>query len=108
MPLDQKNGENVGEFGVGRPAPLTKWSDTRFFHFAASRASEAFRKQGALAPIQFDQSEVLVQEYPTQNVLMFIFARQIAGQERYFIHHFTLEPEVVSDLVNTGKWTRPS
>lgn len=106
MPLNHKDGEEIGTLGRGNPVPLTKWADSRFFNMAAGMAAKAFVAKGALLPIQFDQLEVLVQEYPQKDRLAFIFLRVIAGKEHFFPWVFTLEPDVISELVNTGKWSR--
>lgn len=106
MPLDHVNGEHIGKLGVGKVAPLMKWADTKFYEIACESAEAAFYKAGALLPITFDTSDVLVMEYPAKDRLAFVFCRNIAGQEKLFPFVFTLAPEAISELVNTGRWQR--
>jgi hypothetical protein len=108
MPLDHVNGEHIGKLGVGKVAPLFKWSDTPFFEIACEHAEKAFLKAGALRPISFDTSEILVMEYPMKDRLAFLFCRNIAGTERLYPFIIKLEQEAISDLVNSGRWERPN
>lgn len=106
MPLNRVAGE-PGDLGNDfRIRPASAWTDTSLFDVACSAAAEAFNASGALSPIRFSADDVMVQEYPTQDKLEFLFVRRIAGQEHFYRYVFDLPPAMVSDLVNSGRWKR--
>ena len=72
---------------------------------ALARAEEAFLAKGALAPVKFDSSGILVQVYPKLDMLFVIFMRPIAGEEYYHVsdpYHAPL-PVVASLLAEAGR-----
>ena len=108
MPLDHANGEYIDGLGVGKIVNPDKWSDTAFFDLACDHAAAAFSKAGAIHPVDFDNAEIMVMEYPVQSRLAFVFCKHIAGSEKLFPFIFKLDPPVVNELVNTGRWERPN
>lgn len=105
MPLDKVKGEQIGGLGhVYRVVPAAKWRMTSLFESAATAAEEAFTRSGALAPITFDEEEVLVQEYPKAAKLAFVFCKRIRGNEHFYPFVFDLPPQMIADLIVTNKW----
>ena len=107
MPLDRTNGELVGDLGKGfRIVPVQKWRDTFLWDDAVRRARQAFKKAGALLPIHIGDDSILVQEYPTQDRIAFIFERRVAGKERLFPAVYRMNAAMKEQLVQTGRWER--
>lgn len=106
--LDKENGEAIGELGVGMIVPVEKWADTTFFELACDRAEESFIKAGALQPIEFREDDILVQEYPGQDAIAFLFHRRVLGKSRYHPCVIKLSPDVIAELVTAGRWQRPN
>lgn len=72
---------------------------------AVERARSAFLEQGALVPIVFSEDAILVQEYPSEGMVEFIFARRIAGEEMFVrIPPYTLPPDLIGWLKATDRW----
>jgi hypothetical protein len=72
---------------------------------ALAKAEAAFLASGALAPVRFDNSGILVQVYPKLDMLFVIFMRRVAGEERYHVsdpYHAPL-PIVLSLLSAAGR-----
>ena len=106
MPLNHTDGENIDGLGVGKIVSIDKWADTQFFNLACDYAEAAFRKAGALHPVEFDGVEIMVMEYPGADRLAFVFCKHIAGAEKLFPFVIKLDPPVISELVNSGRWER--
>lgn len=72
---------------------------------ALARAEAAFLAKGALAPIRFDNSGILVQVYPKLDMLFVIFMRPIAGVEHFHVSdpYHAPPPLVLSLLAEAGK-----
>lgn len=105
MPLDHVKGEVIGDLGhVYRIAPNTKWREHQLFEEAASYAAQAFLDKGALLPIQFDHGEVLVQEYPQINALVFVFCKNIARTEQIVVRKYDIPDDMVRELCAQGRW----
>lgn len=103
--LDRANGELIGNLGRQfQIVPLNKWADTPLWSQAVKSAIGAFEKKGALHPISFDEQHVLVQEYPTQGRIAFIFARKIAGQEHFLPVVMKLDERTIAELKMAGRW----
>lgn len=103
--LDRVNGEEIGELGRKFTiAPLSKWADTPLWAEATKKATAAFIKRGALIPVVFDEQSVLIQEYPTQQRIVFLFARHVAGKPFYLPVVMALAPETISYLQMSGRW----
>ena len=103
--LDKVNGELIE--GLGRDfviAPLSKWADTPMWREATERAQLAFRKKGALLPIVIHEDDVLIQEYPSQSRLAFVFHRKVAGRSVYLPVVMLLDDRTVSGLQMAGRW----
>ena len=72
---------------------------------AVERARSAFLEQGALVPIVFSEDAILVQEYPSEGMVEFIFVRRIAGEEMFVrIPPYTLPPDLIGWLKATDRW----
>ena len=132
MPLDRSKGEILEGMGdTYRVVPAAKWreltrittkykvqSGTAFkiwvnrtrpiYEDAITLARAAFANAGALEPIIIDDSCILVQEYPDDNRVAFVFSRLIAGEEKVFGRGYDLTPQEVGWLVTTGRWQRPA
>ncbi len=105
MSLDHINGEpNPDILGVCRVMPTASWTDTIFFNEACKAAAEAFTNAGAVWPIHIYQDDVLVQQYPNQDTIEFVFSRDIAGEEVFYRYGYTLTQAMVSELKVTGRW----
>lgn len=132
MPLDRTKGEILEGMGdVYRVVPPAKWREitrvtTKYkvesgsafkvlveksrpiYEDAITLAREAFANAGALMPIIIDDSCILVQEYPEENRVAFIFSRTVAGTEMVFGRGYDLTPEEIGWLVTTNRWVRPN
>ena len=103
--LDRVNGEEIGDLGRHfLIVPLAKWSDTPLWQDACRRAQHALVKKGALLPIVFDEQSVLIQEYPTQARILFLFARKVAGKWVYVPVVMALSDETIAWLKMSGRW----
>lgn len=103
--LDRVNGEEIGKLGRQfHIDPLAKWSDTVLWDEAIKKAKAAFLKKGALLPIVFDEQSVLIQVYPAQGRIAFIFARKVAGAEHFLPVVMQLDPSAVNQLKMAGRW----
>ena len=69
------------------------------FDDAVAGAIEAFAAEGAIRPIRFDESSVLVQVYPTEKKVAVVFQRMIAGKEYFFTRSYDLPPPVLDGLL---------
>lgn len=107
MPLDRENGELVGDLGRGfRIVPAQKWRDTYLWDDAVERAKTAFKRAGAWLPIHIGDDHVLVQEYPAQDRIVFIFERTVAGKERLFTAIYRMDAAMKAHVVQMGRWER--
>lgn len=72
---------------------------------ALAGAEQAFLSKGALAPVKFDNSGILVQVYPKLSMLFVIFMRPIAGEEYYHVSnpYHAPQPVMLSLLAEAGK-----
>lgn len=103
--LNKERGEIIGDLGRGfRIVPNEKWRDTMLWTQAAKFAVAAFVKSGALLPIHFDDDHVLVQEYPIDSKIAFIFERKVAGKEMLYPYVFSLSPKAIAELRVSGRW----
>lgn len=108
--LNHMLGEPIGKLGIGQVVPVSKWADTTLFDFACERAEQSFVRAGAILPIEFEEQEILVQEYPAAQppAIAFLFTKKIAGKQKYHPCVINLTPEIVSELVTAGRWQRPN
>ncbi len=105
MPLNLDIGEVLeGIEGLHRVVPVEKWASTPIFETAADAATEIFTKQGAIVPIHFSAENVLAQEYPGSNELVFVFCQTINGKELFYPYKFTLPLQIIADLRVAGQW----
>lgn len=108
MPLDHDNGETIPELGPGFHVAKGKqkdyWKHTSLWDEACKDAARVFHIEGALLPVVFDDRQILVQEYPRDRKLVFIFCRPVAQRELFHIFTFDLPPEMIAELKVTGKW----
>lgn len=68
------------------------------FEDAVANALQAFKDQGALSPVRFDEDDVVVQVYPKDLKVAVIFQRLIVG-EVYFSHSFYDLPKPALDAL---------
>lgn len=105
MPLDRVNGEKIeGLEGPYRVVPVEKWRLTPLFEAAAQAAADAFRKAGYPLIVGFDETQILIQEYPRSRQLAMIFVMNIRGQEQLYPYVFALPDDMVSSLSASGLW----
>lgn len=71
---------------------------------AMDRAKEAFIEAGALRPVQFNDTDIKVYEFPRQGQVLFVFYRTIAGKQMEFSRKYDLTPQVIGFLKTTGRW----
>lgn len=103
--LDKTNGEIIGDLGRGYvKVPWGKWADTAFAQEAVRRAQHAFKNKGAMLPIHISEADILVQEYPLQNRVAFLFQRRIAGEWTYCPVVVLLDESSISQLKMAGRW----
>jgi len=73
-----------------------------------AEAAYAFAQAGFInvgAPRNVDlEYDVMVQEYPRTNQVVFIFCATIKGQDQYVIAPFQLTNQQVAELVITSNW----
>lgn len=103
MSLDKTNGELIGNLGRGyrvvRPEIL---NGTDLWEFAVKNAIVGFRKKGAMLPIHISNDDALVQIYPTQNKIAFVFARRIAGKEYLVPQVYSFDHKIRKQLIAKG------
>ena len=106
MSLNREKGEFLEGLGTDYVvAPNHRWIDTKLFKEAARHALEVFRESGSLAIRQhFDDDEILVQEYPKQRKLAFLFCRKIRNEPYYYTFTWDLPPEMIAELRMSGRW----
>lgn len=106
MPLDHENGEVLDGLGRGfRVAKHADWKHTSLWDTACKDATKVFRAAGALLPIAFSDRDILIQEYPRERKLAFIFARGIARQEMFHVYVFDMPQDLIAELRATGRWS---
>lgn len=105
QPLDRHKGEVIGALGHGyRVVPLSNWMDTPFPNLACERAVKAFRRKGALEPIRFRDEDIVVQEYPAEGRLAFVFQRKVRGKLLFSTIVIKFPDETVRSLRLVGRW----
>ena len=72
------------------------------FDVAVKQAIDAFRAKGAMFPIRFDETAVLVQAYPRDLKLAVTFQRSIAGEVHYATSFFDLPKPVLDALLEAS------
>ena len=134
MPLNREQGEPHPEGLQHRVVPISKYKEldnvrvpyevmqgTQFktpktlsrplFEDALARAREAFEEKGAIfgnsrLALSFPEDAILVQEYPSEHKVEFIFVRKVAGEEMFVrIPPYTLPPNVIGWLKATNRWS---
>ena len=112
IPLDFKHLAALSNYTVTyEAAPKFKLAGVSYskkrpvYEDALARAEEAFLAKGALAPVKFDNSGILVQVYPKMDMLFVIFMRPIAGAEYYHVSdpYHAPPPVILSLLAEAGK-----
>lgn len=126
MPLDHENGEILEDRDfVFRVVPVEKYMNLprlttlvrettgnkfkreitvqrSIWEAAFGLARTAFTEAGAPAgTISYD---VIVQEYPREHVVAFVFCMTIRGEERFVTAPFQLTAEQIGDLIATNQW----
>ncbi|MCK9549206.1 hypothetical protein [Aquamicrobium sp.] len=125
MPLNRDAGERIeGLSDNFRIAPLAKWREltgiqvpyqipgkfrprtaTRpMYEDALETAKKAFADAGALIPVVISESDVLVQEYPADQAVVFVFYRKIAGEDKFVTRRYDLDDRLIGFLKTTGRW----
>jgi hypothetical protein len=129
MPLDRENGERFENLKAGmhvviEPRILANMTGYKseytpkrnfmtadrakekielpVFDVAVKQAIDAFKEEGALFPVRFDEDDVLVQVYPKDMKLAVSFQRRIAGKVRYSNSFFDLPKPVLDQLLEAA------
>lgn len=137
MPLHRDAGEPHPEGLQHRVVPVSKYKELEnlrvpyetttgkqfktpiiisrpIYEDAVARARDAFEEAGAIfgntrLSNSFPEDAILVQEYPSEGKVEFIFARKVAGEEMFVrIPPYTLPPDVVGWLKATNRWSSDS
>ena len=129
MPLDRVSGEVIEGFAgsmhvVIAPRLLAEMTNLKteyqvkskfrtitkqraVFDDAVAHALDAFAAEGALRPIRFDETSVLVQVYPKERKVAVLFQRMIAGKEFFVTRVYDLPQPVMESLLSaSGKSVR--
>jgi hypothetical protein len=92
--------------GPWRVVPTEKW-----FHIgdlwqrACQEAGENFAKAGAkYNQLKFFHDNVLVQEYPQVNAVVFLFWMPINFKDHYHVKIFEIERVIIAELKANGQW----
>jgi hypothetical protein len=105
MSFDRIAGERLEGLGDRfRVVPNRKWRETPLFSNAAHNAAKAFMDEGALWPVLFDDEEFIVQEYPSDHKVAFVFEKRIRNKLRYFVWVWDIPDEGIRELKADGKW----
>lgn len=105
MPFNRETGEIIGNLGSDFViSTAERWGATGLLLVAIEHAVEAFTSSGAVLPITIRPDEILVQEYPRQNKVAFLFQRRIAGKEHFYPYVFDLPPQMITKLAASGLW----
>jgi hypothetical protein len=119
MPLNRTKGEHIEGLGEDyRTVPLSKWSDTNLWDAACREANAAFAKAGCMVAVVFDEAHVLIQEYPGQDRIAFLFNRKVpvapwkrsdpseVHKDLYHPVVIRLSPGLKNELVMAGRWPK--
>lgn len=104
MPLNRVMGEKLDGMSRYEVVPTADWSDTGLFEEAVRLAKDSFAQAGALMPVIIKEDDCLVQEYPDEPAIAFIFQRKVGGREMFYPFILGLSPGVVADLRVAGRW----
>jgi hypothetical protein len=102
MALDKQNGEHLEGLGRGKPVPPGKWA--HFMDAAAEAARHHFEAAGARKNLQFDPSQILVQEFWLHSKIVITFCVPVDGEDRFYNYTLDLSPGAVAELSLTGHW----
>lgn len=69
---------------------------------ALAIAADAFQAAGALMPIVFDESHMLIQAYPTLGKLSVVIGRPVAGEARYVTRIYDLPYAAIRQLLDNA------
>lgn len=103
--LNKVDGENLPIIGRGKPVSPSKWADVfEMGEVAGIAAAANFKKAGAPTPISFSEENVLVQEYHLLAKVVWTFQYDIKGETFFYHYTFDLGPQIIPELVMSGKW----
>lgn len=69
---------------------------------ALAIAADAFEAAGAMLPIAYDESSLLIQAYPTLNKLAVVVGRSVAGEARYVTRIYDLPHAAIRQLLDNA------
>lgn len=58
----------------------------------------------ARLPVDFEDQDVLIQEYDVQKKVVFIFCKKVSGEELIYPFTFDLADEVITELRMADRW----
>jgi hypothetical protein len=103
--LNKTDGEILPGLGKGKPVSVDKWADVLgMAEVAALAAAANFKKVGAPTPISFSEENVLVQEFHFAAKVVWTFQMDIKGETFFYHYTFDLGPQIIPELVMSGKW----
>jgi hypothetical protein len=103
--LNKEKGEFVPELGnLYRVVPNSKWQGSPLMADACEHAAEKFKDSGAPPPIKFFEDNILVQEYPLTDKLVFFFCYRVRGTDMYTHYEWKFDPEAIGELKASGMW----
>lgn len=102
MALDKVNGEHLDGLGRGKPVPLAKWA--RFMDAAAEAARHHLAAAGASKDLQFDEGQILVQEFWLHGKIVITFCVPVENADHLYHYTLTLSREAIAELSMSGHW----
>ena len=112
MPLNPEQGEVLPGLGkLYRVVDKEKWARTPLFEEARVKAHEAFRRTAGkfvnadTKPLELYCNNFVVQEYPLQSKLVFLFHAVINGEEHFYPYTFELPRSLTEQLHVEGMWS---
>ena len=65
-----------------------------------------FSAAGAPKPVHFYPDDILVQEYPFHDKILFLFCKKCRGEEKIVPYTFTLDPRMTMAMALNGDWLK--
>ena len=103
--MNRERGELIGNLGADYIVePLERWVSTPMFLEAYKQAVAAMKAAGALLPIRFEPDDVLVQAYPKQWRVAFLFVKRVRFVPHYHPVVISLSEDLMKQLKQQGVW----
>lgn len=103
--FNRTKGERVGDLGDNYyVAEIEHWIMTPVFEAAIKNGVKQMLNRGAIMPVQFDIEDILIQVYPEDKKVAFVFARKINKVPYLAPCAFDLSDEIIAHLKQVGAW----